>query len=838
MPTETLVTKTTNNLDQRHTRLAGFANNHRRKSMTVAEGAKSRFSSIMLRRSSQSSNHSSSSSSNGGGELPEPKKSVSRRQSLTRMTASSLAKVVPSLNKGSNNQEGSPSSFMVRRRNSVMSFSSQNNTTPHKQPPSITPHPSGSLVVKSSTSSSNMGGHKWPNFTRLRRPSSPTPTPLKQQQQQHARRASMQKDPSKLATLASTQQPSPPQPQQLIHPYHQQQQQRPASPPSPTPPSTQQRATLLPRSVSNTQRPIKDESGGNNNNAPVRRRSSVQIDNDSNISNNSSIRRRSSMMLDSDISAESRRSNASSCHRHHRSQQQNEPYQPVWLRRQTQCAACNPNPVRKSLSRSSSMYDVAGVAQQQHPRAIHTGAQQHPNTHATLTTTATSSSSSQNNTTPPTAAATAAAAMAAAAAVVSAAAATAACGISTATTTTTSALDEQWGLTQQPNDDKWMRLISSCMTQSGRLERLARDMVATEKQAASMIDSQQSMEQLMKRRDDQHHTNIRHCESLVRAQREMLNEMEDLLTEYGIKRSNQQQKQSSPQSPTTDQHEQQRQAMTTPPPSSPSDYSSSLSSMPPSPSSSNHNNENEENEQENVTSSEVVNDKEQEQASSSSTQDDKEQETTVDSIQEQQDDQSNSDKEQQKTLGDFVEDSVSRIRWTVSQWVGGSVGTGQLVKCEMGPDGQTSTIIVAGTGVTTEPKLLPKHLICQDMESKPVYYHQYILYIEREDRANRFCLLPPSHWVADAQAHHCQFTYTDESGQIKCQSEFDWAIRRHHCRRCGHIFCNSHSSNRLPLFDTVNGKAEWSRVCDTCFYDLAGASLFHPTEQQQQLEQP
>lgn len=69
------------------------------------------------------------------------------------------------------------------------------------------------------------------------------------------------------------------------------------------------------------------------------------------------------------------------------------------------------------------------------------------------------------------------------------------------------------------------------------------------------------------------------------------------------------------------------------------------------------------------------------------------------------------------------------------------------------------------------------------METKPVYYHQYILYIERQDRANRFCLLPPTHWVADAQAQCCQFAYTDESGQIKCQCEFDWAVRRHHCRR-------------------------------------------------------
>lgn len=44
--------------------------------------------------------------------------------------------------------------------------------------------------------------------------------------------------------------------------------------------------------------------------------------------------------------------------------------------------------------------------------------------------------------------------------------------------------------------------------------------------------------------------------------------------------------------------------------------------------------------------------------------------------------------------------------------------------------------------------------------------------------------------------------------------------RRHHCRRCGFIFCNAHSSRRLPL-NVVNSKGalavESVRVCDGCY---------------------
>ncbi|KAF7732324.1 hypothetical protein EC973_005220 [Apophysomyces ossiformis] len=55
----------------------------------------------------------------------------------------------------------------------------------------------------------------------------------------------------------------------------------------------------------------------------------------------------------------------------------------------------------------------------------------------------------------------------------------------------------------------------------------------------------------------------------------------------------------------------------------------------------------------------------------------------------------------------FWKDSTLRARWKVSQWIGGGVGTGRIVGCESSVDG-TYIVVVAGTSVTVEPQLLPK----------------------------------------------------------------------------------------------------------------------------------
>ncbi|KAL8212044.1 UNVERIFIED_CONTAM: RUN and FYVE domain-containing protein 1 [Gekko kuhli] len=57
-------------------------------------------------------------------------------------------------------------------------------------------------------------------------------------------------------------------------------------------------------------------------------------------------------------------------------------------------------------------------------------------------------------------------------------------------------------------------------------------------------------------------------------------------------------------------------------------------------------------------------------------------------------------------------------------------------------------------------------------------------------------------WLKDDEATHCK----------QCEKEFSISRRKHHCRNCGHIFCNSCSSNELAL----PSYPKPVRVCDTC----------------------
>lgn len=74
----------------------------------------------------------------------------------------------------------------------------------------------------------------------------------------------------------------------------------------------------------------------------------------------------------------------------------------------------------------------------------------------------------------------------------------------------------------------------------------------------------------------------------------------------------------------------------------------------------------------------------------------------------------------------------------------------------------------------------------------------------------------PDQWQKDEKVTACSFKH--------CPHTFNWFQRKHHCRGCGQIYCNTHSGNRLPLFDKES-KPVFSRVCDTCFYRLAAHSL-------------
>jgi len=64
-------------------------------------------------------------------------------------------------------------------------------------------------------------------------------------------------------------------------------------------------------------------------------------------------------------------------------------------------------------------------------------------------------------------------------------------------------------------------------------------------------------------------------------------------------------------------------------------------------------------------------------------------------------------------------------------------------------------------------------------------------------------LLPASEWVKDSDATHC----------LSCNVEFTVTLRKHHCRRCGQIFCDQCTSNRVNL----PSHAKQVRVCIPCF---------------------
>ncbi|VDN55661.1 unnamed protein product [Dracunculus medinensis] len=79
-------------------------------------------------------------------------------------------------------------------------------------------------------------------------------------------------------------------------------------------------------------------------------------------------------------------------------------------------------------------------------------------------------------------------------------------------------------------------------------------------------------------------------------------------------------------------------------------------------------------------------------------------------------------------------------------------------------------------------------------------------------------LLPLSdaQWENDANVENCK----------RCNIQFSVSKRRHHCRKCGSIFCNSCSSARLKL----PSNAKPVRVCLPCYNYLQNRQNCVPNE--------
>lgn len=76
---------------------------------------------------------------------------------------------------------------------------------------------------------------------------------------------------------------------------------------------------------------------------------------------------------------------------------------------------------------------------------------------------------------------------------------------------------------------------------------------------------------------------------------------------------------------------------------------------------------------------------------------------------------------------------------------------------------------------------------------------------------------PPTkrHWVKDETVSKC--------GVLSCLKTFNFFERRHHCRKCGGIYCAEHTShylyiNHIAQF-TTGGRGTLSKVCDLCIND-------------------
>jgi len=67
---------------------------------------------------------------------------------------------------------------------------------------------------------------------------------------------------------------------------------------------------------------------------------------------------------------------------------------------------------------------------------------------------------------------------------------------------------------------------------------------------------------------------------------------------------------------------------------------------------------------------------------------------------------------------------------------------------------------------------------------------------------------PVAQWVADSDAPAC----------MRCNTGFTFFYRRHHCRKCGYVVCDSCSNSRHP----VVGYDGQQRVCTYCYVRLTG----------------
>ncbi|EIE89567.1 hypothetical protein RO3G_14278 [Rhizopus delemar RA 99-880] len=164
-----------------------------------------------------------------------------------------------------------------------------------------------------------------------------------------------------------------------------------------------------------------------------------------------------------------------------------------------------------------------------------------------------------------------------------------------------------------------------------------------------------------------------------------------------------------------------------------------------------------------------------------------------------------------------ISESSSNLLQKFKDTLVNPTGITQLVIRQNKMKKKDTIISIQGVCETMETSLIPNELLPAG-EKKKIYHLHFKLDLNQQDRLYKFTLLPSSRWQKDDQVNRCQFK--------TCSKKFSLLQRKHHCRRCGDIYCSSHSQNRLPLFTPDDPeKTIFSRVCDSCFFALASEDL-------------
>ncbi|KAF2466245.1 uncharacterized protein BDR25DRAFT_76893 [Lindgomyces ingoldianus] len=91
--------------------------------------------------------------------------------------------------------------------------------------------------------------------------------------------------------------------------------------------------------------------------------------------------------------------------------------------------------------------------------------------------------------------------------------------------------------------------------------------------------------------------------------------------------------------------------------------------------------------------------------------------------------------------------------------------------------------------------------------------------IPTEDMHSIYNDMPLSPIAGPITRNHWQLdTSTAECNASACQTRFSFFTRRHHCRKCGHIFCYQHSQKKVQLDEHArfHPEGDFHRACDRC----------------------